>query len=96
MPEEKKTEIHKLVILVDGKEISLPVDKARKLYDALGELFGNKIEIKEIYRGYPFWTWPNQYTLLSNVCSGATQTNVWRSSNATTFEVKDSALICSV
>lgn len=61
---EKKTEIKKIVIDIDGREISLPVDKAKKLYEVLGELFEERI--KEVHRDnyYPYrrWWWYDTVT----------------------------------
>jgi len=85
--EDHKIEIKKLVLNIEGKEISLSVDKAQKLYDALGELFKTKVEVQEVhhdhYRRYP-WYWctttvPNP----ANLChSTSNQANFSISNNA--------------
>lgn len=60
---EKKTEIKKLVIEVDGKEITLALDKAEKLFEALKELFDKKVVYipgPTVYREpYRPWYWRN-------------------------------------
>lgn len=90
--EEKKTEVHKLVILVEGKEISLPVDKAKKLYDALGELFKEKVTIKEVHRGewYP-WIYRYEQKYYQDT-SKVIPNVVWCSSNQTKFTLENNAL----
>lgn len=58
-----KTAIKKVVLEVEGKEITLTVEGAKKLKDLLSELFGKEI-IREVrvenhYKQYPIY-W--QYT----------------------------------
>jgi hypothetical protein len=54
----RKNEIKKIVLDIDGKEISLNVAQAKKFYRLLDELFGDKNTY--IYPTYPStpWRWP--------------------------------------
>jgi len=59
--EKKVCEVKKIVLNIDGKEISLTIEQAKKLKDILSELFGKEI-IKEVIReNYPtpIWIYPN-------------------------------------
>ena len=57
--EKKVCEVKKIVLNIDGKEISLTIEQAKKLKDILGELFGKEI-IKETIREInypPIWVY---------------------------------------
>lgn len=60
---EQKTEIKKLVITINGADVSVPIEDAKKLYDALGELFGKKESTVTypIYLGEPYYRWRPYY-----------------------------------
>ena len=58
----KKAEIKKIVLDLGGKEVELSVDQAKKLYDLLGEMYGEKVVVMPscpiiIERSRPYWTW---------------------------------------
>jgi hypothetical protein len=58
--EKKVCEVKKIVLNIDGKEISLTIEQAKKLKDILGELFGKEIikeVIREIHDNYPIYPW---------------------------------------
>lgn len=59
---EKKTQIKKIVIEIDGKEIFLSIENAKKLHEVLDELFQKNPQtyfpspiIIERYRDLPYW-----------------------------------------
>jgi len=56
---EEKTEIKKIVLTIEGKEISLSPEGAEKLRNILCELFGKEVIVKEKvvheYRGWPVY-----------------------------------------
>ena len=57
--ENKVCEVKKIVLNIDGKEISLTMEQAKKLKDILGELFRKEI-IKETIREInypPIWVY---------------------------------------
>jgi len=63
--EKKVCEVKKIVLNIDGKEISLTMEQAKKLKDILGELFEKEI-VKEIVKEehhhydrpyYPIWVY---------------------------------------
>jgi hypothetical protein len=70
--------IKDLTIQVGGKTIKLKVDDARKLYEALEELFGSKV-IRYYDRPYYPWYWnPTWYDSTDGrkECVSYTSTNV--------------------
>lgn len=62
----QNNEIKKLVINIEGKEIPLDIDKAKKLYESLKELFDRKI----VYEPNPYpirrWEYPHDRTWCSS------------------------------
>ena len=46
--------LNRIVLLVNGKEISLTLEEAKELYDALGELFEKKIEYTPYTPSLPY------------------------------------------
>lgn len=54
----KKAEIKKIVLDLDGEEISLTPDQAKKLHGSLNELFGEKQTPIIIDRRRWWWEWP--------------------------------------
>ncbi len=57
----KTVNVKRLVLNINGKEISLTLDEAKELSEVLGELFEEKTEVKivevEKEKWYP-WTYP--------------------------------------
>lgn len=71
---EDKTEIKKIVLQVEGKEVILTVEGAKKLKSLLNNLFGNDI-IKEIkiierdhYHPVPYNPWKWDYIKPNWIC----------------------------
>jgi hypothetical protein len=63
--ENKVCEVKKIVLNINGKEISLSIEQAKKLKDILGELFGKEI-IKEVIREInypPIYVYPQPATI---------------------------------
>jgi hypothetical protein len=61
----EKTEITKLVVQIDGKEVSIDIETAKTLYAALKELFGKENTIfipPVIYRDRPYQYWQPYYS----------------------------------
>ena len=89
---EDKTQIKKVVLEVEGKEIVLTVNGAKKLKEALNELFGREvikeIHLKDNYIPYykPFWSYGTE--TYKNTCTSPDYLNNIKFGNNT--------LTCSV
>lgn len=96
--------IKKVVLQLGKKEIELSVDEAKKLHEALNELFEAKV-VKEVvhHHDYPRWYW-GTYTIPYTYVSPAapapeiTPTPIWYTTgNGTQFSLSnDGALNCSL
>ena len=77
MEKNDKTEIKKIVLNLQGKEVSLTVEQAKKLKDLLSEMFGRDV-VKEVHYHdstmrwwqppYPNWS-SVEYTVSNNTLS---------------------------
>ena len=59
----REIEIKKIVLKVGKRELNFTIEKAKKLFEVLGGMFG-----KEIIREYPYgwrWIWPENTITIS-------------------------------
>jgi hypothetical protein len=83
--ENKVCEVKKIVLNIDGKEISLTMEQAKKLKDILSELFGKEI-IKEVIREInypPVYIYPQPATTNPIFCGMGTYSSNDNSINFT-------------
>lgn len=78
MTKENKTEIKKMVITIEGKDVVLSIEGAKKLKNALNDLFGSKV-VENHYHGRYGWWWDNDPQIIPckpwyTVTCGGTQT----------------------
>ena len=98
----KDAVIKKFVLELGGKEVSLAPEQAKKLFEALSELFEKKIVVEEHHHhDYPRWYWGTYTAAPVTVTSPAipiTTTPIWyTASNGTEFSLSDSSVLtCSV
>jgi len=60
-----------VIVRVGGKDVKLPIAEAKKLYDALGELFDRPIVRVEEVRPWPYPVYTRPYIWWST-CEGVT------------------------
>lgn len=56
-----KTSVKKLVIELNGKDVELTMAQARELFDALGEIFEEKVRTVRIPDPYPVYPRPYRW-----------------------------------
>jgi hypothetical protein len=77
---DEKNLIKKVVLDIDGKEIELSVEQAKKLKGALDDMFG----VKEVHHDhYPNWPWYWDYDYFRPRYPGWSDTTVWGNSLVT-------------
>lgn len=71
---EEKTEIKKLLFTINGHDHIVSIDEAKKLHEALHELFGNKTETiwYPIYRQQYFDRWTPMWSSLDKATTNVT------------------------
>lgn len=79
--------IKKLVLDLGDKEITLTLEQAKKLHEALNELFSKKVvtEKHHHYEPIPWYPWRWQ-----------TATPIWLSTNGTSWRYSQNTLTCQV
>jgi len=94
----KDTGIKKFVLELEGKEVSLTPSQAKKLFEALNELFGKK-EVEHVHH-YPWTFYPYTYVSSGVTVSPTypTTTIGWEytASNGTQFSVSDGTMNISL
>lgn len=72
---EEKTEIKKLVITINGREMIVPIEEAKKLHLALAELFAKEKETvwHPIFRDRYFDRWTPVWTTSSTKYENGTR-----------------------
>jgi len=56
----KQTRVKKLIIELSGKDVELSIAEAKELYDALGQLFEEKVRERIIREPYIAPIWPRR------------------------------------
>ncbi len=91
----KDAVIKKIVLQLGGKEVSLTPDEAKKLFEALGEMFEKKVvHVYEPHRWY--WGSSPVYAYGSYTHTPIVNGDTWLASNGTSFALTNSTLTCSV
>lgn len=108
MGKQKEVKINKMEIQLTDEKISLSMNEAKKLYEALAELFGKKT-VEHVYHNdywyYRPYRWFGGIAYASNAGSSlkgtAAETNLsdlskYTVGNGASFEAKGSVLMCNL
>jgi hypothetical protein len=94
--ETTKVEIKKLVLELDGKEISLSIDSAEKLYKALDELFNKNVITTPTFVPVPYYTRPWYWGYSDHIyCGSNADSKFTLTGNANTSD-QIGTITCSV